>query len=46
MWAEYDGERLVCVAPTAEEARRKYREVLAREEKDGGRSKMSGSVRL
>lgn len=24
VWAAYDGERLVCVAPTAKEARRKY----------------------
>ena len=26
VWAAYDGERLVCVAATAPEARRKYRE--------------------
>jgi hypothetical protein len=26
VWAGYDGERLVCVAATAPEARRKYRE--------------------
>jgi len=32
--AAYEGERLVCVAPTAEEARRKYREVLAREQQE------------
>ncbi len=26
VWCAYDGERLVCVAATAPEARRKYRE--------------------
>jgi hypothetical protein len=26
VWAAYDGERLVCVAATAPQARRKYRE--------------------
>lgn len=29
VWAAYDGERLVCVAGTAPEARRKYRKALA-----------------
>src|SRR5450432_1601974 len=26
LWAAFDGERLVCVAATADDARRKYRE--------------------
>ena len=29
VWAAYDGDRLVCVAATAPEARRKYRKALA-----------------
>jgi hypothetical protein len=33
VWSASDGERLVCVAATAEEARRKYREMLVWEAK-------------
>ena len=29
VWAAYDDDRLVCVAATAPEARRKYRKALA-----------------
>jgi len=30
VWGAYDGDRLVCVAATAPEARRKYRKALMR----------------
>ena len=30
VWAAYDGERLVCVAATAGEARRKYKSLTAK----------------
>lgn len=37
--AVYDGDRLVAVGATADEARRKYREFQAREAKEGNRQK-------
>lgn len=34
VYGAYDGDRLVCIAATADEARRKYRAAMRREEGD------------
>jgi hypothetical protein len=39
VFAAYDGTRLVCVATSATEARRKYRAAIIREERDSHASK-------
>ncbi len=38
VWAAYNGDRLIAVAPTAEEARRKGRDALAREQREAGQN--------
>jgi hypothetical protein len=35
VWCAYDGETLIAVGPTADEARAKYREALRRKEGEG-----------
>lgn len=37
VWVALDGERIVCAAPSAEEARRKYRDIMLKQRMGGGR---------
>jgi hypothetical protein len=38
VWVALDGERIVCVAPSAEEARRKYRDIMLKQRMGRGGS--------